>query len=345
MKRIAVVLYNLGGPDNPEAVQPFLFNLFSDPLILRQTRPIRWLLAKIISRRRTPVAKEIYSKIGGGSPILRETKKQAEALTLELCKDGYYRVFVAMRYWHPFAEECMKEVVDYNPEQVVLVPLYPQFSTTTTESFLRAWKETSKKIGFDITTTYVCCYPHQEGFIKTISSLLRTSLKEASGPPNNLKILFSAHGIPRKFVVDGDPYESHVKITVNAILQDLNIPDLDYVVCYQSRVGPVEWLRPYTDEVIIKAAKRGQTIIVVPVAFVSEHSETLVELDIEYRDLAIKHGAAGYVRTPAVGANMLFITGIAKMVREAARVRGVFCPGGLLCDKSCSACPINQAIT
>jgi len=345
MKRIAVVLYNLGGPDNPEAVKPFLFNLFNDPLILRQTAGIRWLLAKIISNRRTPVAKEIYSKIGGRSPILTETEKQAKALNLVLGQEGSYRVFIAMRYWHPFAEECLKEVIDYNPEQVILVPLYPQFSTTTTESFLRVWKCVTEKKGFDVGTTAICCYPRQEGFIKTISGLLQASLQKTSSAPNNRKILFSAHGIPKKFVVDGDPYESHVNLTVDAILQDLDMPDLDYTVCYQSRVGPVEWLRPYTDEVIIKAARKGQTIIVVPVAFVSEHSETLVELDIEYRDLAIRHGAAGYVRIPTVGVNTLFIAGIAQMVIEAVRARGVFCSGGLICAKDCPTCPINQAAT
>ena len=345
MRRIAVILYNLGGPDKLEAVQPFLFNLFNDPLILRQAAPIRWVLAKIISSRRTPVAKEIYSKIGGGSPILTETEKQAKALSLVLGQEGSYRVFIAMRYWHPFAEECLKEVIDYNPEQVILVPLYPQFSTTTTESFLRVWRGVVEKKGFDVSTTSICCYPRQEEFIKTISGLLQTSLQNAGGPPNKLKILFSAHGLPKKFVVDGDPYESHVNATVNAILQDLDMPDLDHTVCYQSRVGPIEWLRPYTDEVVIKAARKGQTIIVVPVAFVSEHSETLVELDIEYRDLAMKHGAAGYVRTPTVGANTLFIAGIAQMVREAVQARGAFCSGGLMCDIGCPACPINQAIT
>lgn len=345
MARIAIVLYNLGGPDKPEAVKPFLFNLFNDPLILRQPAPIRWLLAKIISGRRTPVAKEIYAKIGGGSPILKETEKQAGALNTELAKDGNFQVFVAMRYWHPFAEDCMREVLGYSPDQVILVPLYPQFSTTTTESFLRVWRGLGKKYAFDVVTKIICCYPRQAGFITTISNLLHTSLQEANGPPGNSKILFSAHGIPKKFVTDGDPYESHVNITVNAIVQDLNIPDLDYIVCYQSRVGPVEWLRPYTDQVIVEAAKEGQTIIVVPVAFVSEHSETLVELDIEYRDLAIKHGAAGYIRTPTVGINTPFISGIAKMVREAVRKKGPYLSGGSRCESDCAACPMNGAIT
>ncbi|MBD20063.1 MAG: ferrochelatase [Rhodospirillaceae bacterium] len=338
MERIAVVLYNLGGPDKPEAIQPFLFNLFNDPLILRLSPPIRWILAKIISSRRTPIAKEIYAKIGGGSPILEETRKQAWALQEELEKDGKFKVFVAMRYWRPFADECIDEVINFNPDSVILLPLYPQFSTTTTESFLRIWKKNCKKRGFDKSTASVCCYPQEAGFVKAVSELLKLSISEAEskGP---VKVLFSAHGIPKKFVVDGDPYESHVRATVGAVIDCLNIPNLNYEVCYQSRVGPIEWLRPYTDEVIIDTAQKGHSIVVVPIAFVSEHSETLVELDMEYLDLALDNGATAYIRTPTVGVNANFIFGLASIVREAVGVNDVIAPRELVCKKNCAACP------
>ena len=147
MARIAVVLYNLGGPDSLEAVRPFLFNLFNDPFIMRQPTPIRGLLAKFISSRRTPVAKEIYARIGGRSPILEETRKQADALMAALEGDDEYRTFIAMRYWKPFAEECASEVKSYDPDRIILLPLYPQFSTTTTASFLSVWEASAKKVG------------------------------------------------------------------------------------------------------------------------------------------------------------------------------------------------------
>ncbi|MBD84498.1 MAG: ferrochelatase [Acidiferrobacteraceae bacterium] len=343
MLRTAVVIYNLGGPDKLDSVEPFLFNLFNDPLILRQIAPIRWVLAKLISNRRTPVAKKIYEQIGGKSPILEETQKQASVLEKELKDDqsAEYRVFVAMRYWHPFVEECLKKVEEFSPNNIILLPLYPQFSTTTTESFLRAWRGTTRKKKIDIPTSAICCYPRQKNFIETTSHAIRKEIEKSSVHLADLKILFSAHGIPKKFVADGDPYQTHVTKTVAAIVDDLAIPNLDYITCYQSRVGPIEWLKPYTDTVILEAAKKEKTIMVVPVAFVSEHSETLVELDIEYRELAIKNGASDYIRIPTVGTNTDFIRGLAKIVKEAGNQSpGLTNVGGEPCDKSCVACPL-----
>ncbi len=343
MPRTAIVVYNLGGPDSPNAVQPFLFNLFNDPLILRQIAPVRWLLAKLISSRRAPVAKEIYARIGGRSSILPQTQAQAEALENNLKNDGECRVFIAMRYWHPFAEECLEEVINYAPDKIILVPLYPQFSTTTTESFLRIWGALARAKELKIPTTSLCCYPTEKGFVDTIAELARASIEEAGGILANPRVLFSAHGIPEKFVEAGDPYQSHVEMTVGAITEKLAIPDLDYVICYQSRVGPVEWLKPYTDELIIEVASQGRPIIVVPVAFVSEHSETLVELDLEYRDLAIEGGATTYIRTPTVGIQDKFIAGLAGVIRNLAGKSGNVAAMGLrICDESCNSCPLNS---
>ena len=342
MPRTAVVIYNLGGPDSPDAIQPFLFNLFSDPLILRQIAPVRWLLAKFISSRRAPVAREIYARIGGRSPIREETQAQVDALDKTLNKDGDFKVFMAMRYWHPFAEECLDDVVAYAPDEIILLPLYPQFSTTTTGSFLRVWKSLVLQRDIKTPTTSICCYPKEEGFINSVAELARVSIEEAGGLSANPKVLFSAHGIPKKFVETGDPYQSHVEMTVEAIVKILAIQDLDYIVCYQSRVGPVEWLKPYTDHVITEFSAQGRPIVVVPVAFVSEHSETLVELDIEYRDLALKNGASSYVRTPTVGICDGFIKGLAALVRKSLGKNSVISSEeSKVCDQSCVSCPLS----
>ena len=343
MQRTAVVIYNLGGPDKLESVKPFLFNLFNDPLILRQKAPIRWILAKLISNRRAPTAKKIYAQIGGKSPILEETEKQARALEKALRdeKSAEYRVFVAMRYWHPFAEECLNKIEEFAPNNIVLLPLYPQFSTSTTESFLRAWNAIIEEKKINIPTSAVCCYPKEKNFIDTTARAIREEIEKPGIPQTDLKILFSAHGIPKKFVVAGDPYQTHVEKTVTAIVDDLDIPNLDYVTCYQSRVGLVEWLKPYTDTAILDAANQGKAIMVVPVAFVSEHSETLVELDIEYRELALKNGASDYIRIPTVGTTPEFIRGLVAMVKRAGNQSGRYINvGGELCDRQCIACPL-----
>ena len=249
---------------------------------------------------------------------------------------------MAMRYWHPFAEECLDDVVAYAPDEIILLPLYPQFSTTTTESFLRVWKSLVDRRDIKTPTTSICCYPKEEGFINSVAELARVSIDDAGGLSANPKILFSAHGIPKKFVETGDPYQSHVEITVDTVVKKMAIQDLDYMVCYQSRVGPVEWLKPYTDHVITEFAAEGRPIVVVPIAFVSEHSETLVELDIEYRDLALKNGASTYVRTPTVGIRDGFIEGLATLVRKSLGKNSMISATGFkICDQSCVSCPLS----
>ncbi len=316
-KKTAVILFNLGGPDSLTAVQPFLFNLFSDPAIIRLPNPLRWLVAKLISTRRAPVAQEIYAKMGGRSPILPQTEAQARALENvlnESAEDGGFRVFIAMRYWHPFSDQTAKAVKDWGADRVVLLPLYPQFSTTTTASSLQDWTRAAKAAGLSVPTASIGCYSDEPGFVAAQTDLLRQALPaaEAKGP---VRILFSAHGLPKKVVTDGDPYQMQVERSVAAILTLLNRPEIDSRICYQSRVGPLEWIGPATDAEITQAAKDGRSIVVVPVAFVSEHSETLVELDIEYAELAQHNGAASYIRVPTVGIQPDFIAGLAGLVR------------------------------
>jgi protoporphyrin/coproporphyrin ferrochelatase len=319
-RRVAVVLLNLGGPDSPEAVQPFLRNLFSDPAILEVPDPLRWLLARVISTRRAPYAREVYAKIGGASPLLPNTEAQAAALERALGDVGA-KVFIAMRYWHPLTEATVAAVKQYGPTEVLLLPLYPQFSGTTTGSSVKRWREAARSAGFDVPTHVVCCYPEEPGFIAAAVDLILPRLVEAKhkGTP---RLLLSAHGLPKKTVARGDPYQAQVEQSARAIVDAIKAKapawgDLDHLVCYQSRVGPLEWLGPYTDAEIRCAAQEKRPIVIFPIAFVSEHSETLVELDIEYRHLAEGGGAPAYLRVPTVGDDPAFIRGLAGVVRKA----------------------------
>ncbi len=310
MTKTAVVLFNLGGPDKPEAIRPFLANLFNDPAIIGLPWPLRPLLASVISQRRDKEAREIYAKIGGKSPLLEETWDQARALQQRL--DEETRVFVAMRYWHPMAEETVVQVKDYGPDRIVLLPLYPQYSTTTTASSLKAWRRAAAAVGLDRPTRAVCCYPSEPGLIAAHVHLIEKALDEAGSNP--VRVLFSAHGLPEKVVKAGDPYQWQVEHTAAAIVSALGRPELDWVVCYQSRVGPLTWIGPATEDEVKRAGKDSIGIVLVPIAFVSEHSETLVELDMEYAQLARKHGVKTYLRVPALQTEPAFIDGLARLV-------------------------------
>lgn len=339
-RRLAVVLFNLGGPDSPSAVRPFLFNLFSDPAIIRLPQPLRWLVARLISGRREKTAQEIYGRLGGRSPILPLTEKQAAALTdaIEgLALDVEVRCFIAMRYWHPRAAETAKAVAEFAPDEVVLLPLYPQFSTTTTASSFAEWRRAAAKAGLTARTASICCYPVEQGWVQAQSLLIGKALEAMGETP--CRLLFSAHGLPKKVVEAGDPYQDQVEMTARAVVAALGRPDLDWTVSYQSRVGPLEWIGPYTDAEIGRAGSEGLALIVIPIAFVSEHSETLVELDIEYRELAEHAGVPRYIRVPAVGSEPAFIAGLARLV-ATARGTGATAPDGgvRICNASRSGC-------
>lgn len=345
MQRLAVVLFNLGGPDRPEAVEPFLFNLFSDPAILRLPGLLRRPLARLISRRRAPVAREIYAEMGGRSPIVPETEAQSAALQTALdarFPDGETRIFMAMRYWHPRASETVAAVKAFAPDEIVLLPLYPQFSTTTSASSLAEWRQEADHQDLRAPVRAVCCYPRAEGFLAAHRDLLTRALAEV---PETItpRVLFSAHGLPERVVRAGDPYQWQVEETVAGLLGGLDRPGLDSVICYQSRVGPLKWIGPSTEDEIVRAAEEGRGIVVVPIAFVSEHSETLVELDIEYRDLADKHGAPHYVRVPALGVTAPFIEALAGIVAAALDREGIMSDeGARVCPHTFGACPMQQ---
>jgi len=346
--KTAVVLFNLGGPDSLDAVEPFLFNLFSDPAIIRLPRLLRHFIAKQISRRRAPIAQEIYRQIGGKSPIVKQTKAQAEALEAALSDLGEVRVFIAMRYWNPRSDVTAIEVKCYAPDRVMLLPLYPQFSTTTTKSSLVDWYQAAKNIGLtspQITSSALCCYATSQGLIAAQSELIKPLLSAAvaRGP---VRLLLSAHGLPESIVKSGDPYAWQIEQTAAGIVDKLDIDGLDWRLCYQSRVGPMKWIGPSTDDEIKRAGIDSVALVVAPIAFVSEHSETLVELDIEYRELAQKSGVVAYDRVPAVGCHPAFINALADLTRQtlergAAKGDNMFShTDSRVCPKAHSGCPL-----
>jgi protoporphyrin/coproporphyrin ferrochelatase len=319
MVRRAVVLMNLGGPDSLRAVRPFLCNLFSDPAIIGLPAFLRLPLAWIIAARRAPVARRIYEQLGGASPLLANTEAQARALSVELGAE--YRCFIAMRYWHPLTAATVSAVKAWKPDEIILLPLYPQYSTTTTASSLAAWRCEARRQGLGGETRAIRSYPAAEGFIAAVAGLVAGTLAEADAAEKPLRLLFSAHGLPLKIVAAGDPYPGEIETTAAAVVSALARPGLDWLVCYQSRVGPLAWLGPSVEEELHRAGREGVEVVIAPISFVSEHSETLVELDRDYRRLAEACGVPAYRRVPTVGTDRRFIAALAGLVRGSAEPR------------------------
>ncbi|MCE2716420.1 MAG: ferrochelatase [Pseudomonadota bacterium] len=309
--KIAIVLANLGGPDSLGAVRPFLFNLFYDRAILRLPNPLRFFLALLISCAREKKARGIYFLLGGKSPLLQNTLAQARALKRSLEKDFDVLVVPVMRYWRPRARDVMDVLSAFNPDRVVFLPLYPQFSTTTTESSIKEWMSVAPQ--WAARTSVIDCYFANVNFIAAHQELIRPVLREASliGVP---RILFSAHGLPKKIVDGGDPYQKQIEATVALVMKKFE--GVDFSICYQSRVGLMEWIGPSLGGELKRAAQEGLLVVVVPISFVSEHSETLVELDIEFAEKAREWGVAFYGRVPAIGAHPLFVKCLNELVRS-----------------------------
>jgi ferrochelatase len=338
--RIAVVLFNLGGPDKLESVRPFLLNLFTDPAILRVPFFIRPVLARIIARARTAPATANYELLGGRSPLLELTREQAEALQgalREIMPGVTAQCFIAMRYWHPFSLEAAREVAAFKPDHVVLLPLYPQYSTTTSGSSLTAWREAAAQTGLVCPTTTLCCWYEEPGFAEATAAIIRTAYQKARAelaPEVQLRLLFSAHGLPEVIVRKGDPYQFQVERSAAALVKVLDLPALDWSICYQSRATPQQWLEPSTEAAIDKAIEDKVAVLIAPVAFVSDHSETLVELDVEYAEIAHEKGIAGYFRVPAQNSDTGFISALAGVIGGAV-AQGP----GLVRATGCAACP------
>jgi ferrochelatase len=329
-RRVAIILFNLGGPDSLAAVRPFLFNLFNDRAIIGAPQPLRFLLAQFISRAREKLAKANYALMGGSSPILRETQKQADVLEAAIAKrvsNVTFKCFPAMRYWRPHIPGTAKAAEAWGATDAILLPLYPQYSSTTTASSLRAWRKASK-----LPCSAICCYPASGKFAEAHASAILETWRGAGSPPHP-RLLFSAHGLPQRVIDKGDPYQWQVEQSVAAVRRLLP-SDWEMRTCYQSRVGPLKWLRPSTEEEIRAAARDGAGVILSPIAFVSEHVETLVELDIEYAQIAKRLGLPYYLRVPALGATPAFVDALADLAARALTT-----PGGLQSQTGGRLCP------
>ena len=336
----AIVLFNLGGPDNLENVEPFLFNLFNDPAILNLPTFLRYPLAKLISNRRAPVAKKIYQELGGSSPILKLTKEQSIALETKLNQtqaNDEYKCFIVMRCWNPRAKDVIKDVQLYAPNEVILMPLYPQYSAATSGSSIKEWKDVCKKNDYHVKTSTICCYPTDQNFINAHTEEIIKKIKNLK----NFKLIFSAHGLPEKNIKKGDPYQWQVEQSVKKIIENLNIENLDWILSYQSRVGPLKWIGPSTETIIIENSKIGKHIVLVPIAFVSEHSETLVELDIEYKEIADANGCKNYTRVPALGTNEDFIKAMSELIikKNEYKFSENLYPPKIQCPSNFKKCP------
>ncbi len=346
-RKVAVVLLNLGGPDQPPAIGPFLLNLFLDPAILRVPFVVRAVLARVIAHRRLRAARVNYALLGGSSPLLDVTRDQAITLQAGL-PDLQVRCFIAMRYWQPFSDATASAVRAWRADDVVLLPLYPQYSTTTTASSLAAWHDAAAKVGLAATTHTICCYATDPAFVASIAALVRAAYAQARSSlaeGTSLRVLFSAHGLPEKVISSGDPYQWQVGQTVAAVLAAWGEPEIDWAICYQSRATPVRWIEPSTIAEIERAARENVAVMLVPIAFVSEHTETLVELDIEYRHLADRLGVPGYFRVPTPNADTAFITALAEGVRRArASAVGLNShAGSRVCPQHFAGCPCRPS--
>lgn len=355
-KKIAVVLMNLGGPDSKENIKPFLFNFFMDKNIIRAPLPVRFILAKLISIRRSKrEAGESYGEIGDKSPLLENSTIQANLVEEHLNKSGVgeFKTFICMRYWHPMADEIAKGVQDYGADEVILLPLYPQFSTTTTRSSFQEWDKATKNIGLDVSTTRICCYPWDEGFIKSSAQNIVNVYEQAKIETGNIpRILLSAHGLPEKIIEEGDPYQWQCEQSAEKIIEEFvkitGIENPDWQICYQSRVGPLKWIGPSTEEALQKAANDKVGVVILPHAFTQEHVETLVEIEIEYRELAEEMGLHEFYRVPTVGVSAPFIEGLTKLVldnrgknKTLSDLNVPLCPDGF---KDCCMRQSNKAV-
>ncbi|MBF2057815.1 MAG: ferrochelatase [Cyanobacterium sp. T60_A2020_053] len=321
MDRTGVLLLNLGGPEKIEDVRPFLYNLFSDPEIIRL--PFPWLqkpLAWLISTLRSKKSQANYAEIGGGSPLLQITEAQAQALQIKLADQGEdIRVYVGMRYWHPFTEEAMAQIKADNIQKLVVLPLYPHFSISTSGSSFRVLEEMWKQDPQlqQIEYTLIPSWYDQENYLTSMADLIKQELEQFT-TPEKVHIFFSAHGVPKSYVTEaGDPYQEEIEKCTDLIMAHLNTNN-PHTLAYQSKVGPVEWLKPYTEDALIELGhKQIKDLLVVPISFVSEHIETLQEIDLEYREVAEEAGITNFKRVPAPNTHPEFINALYNLTVEA----------------------------
>jgi protoporphyrin/coproporphyrin ferrochelatase len=321
MGRVGVLLLNLGGPDEIDDVRPFLFNLFSDPEIIRLPSPLlQKPLAWLISTLRAKKSQENYLQIGGGSPLRKITEAQGRALQEKLSSVGQdAKVYIGMRYWHPFTEEAVASLKADGIDNLVILPLYPQFSISTSGSSFRILEEMWRRDPAlqKIRYTLVPSWYDNPNYLKAMVDLIEKELAKFA-EPDKAHIFFSAHGVPQSYVDEaGDPYQREIEECTRLIIETLNRPN-QYTLAYQSRVGPVEWLKPYTEDALKELGAEGiKDLLVIPISFVSEHIETLQEIDIEYRELAEESGIDNFQRVPALDTHPFFIESLADLVQQS----------------------------
>lgn len=325
-EKIGVVLFNLGGPDSLDAVEPFLYNLFQDPDIF--TFPfaslVRKPLAKFIAKRRAPKSRVYFEYMGGKSPILELTLQQADALEKKLnngSEDKNFKVVVAMRFWKPFTQDALQSLKNEGIEKVVLLPLYPQYSYTTTRSSEKEWDAQCKKKSLSFEkVSRVSDYHRHPLYIQVVATRIREGIARFPvEKQNQVHLLFSAHGIPLQEVAAGDPYEKQIIESVELIRKELG-NDYSHSLSYQSKVGPLKWLEPNTVATIEKLAAEGKKqILAVPISFVSDHSETLYELKKMYGELAVGLGVEQYELMPALNDQPIFIECLADCVLDSKK--------------------------
>ncbi len=279
---------------------------------------VRYFLAKMISKRRSKrEAGESYGELGDASPLLANSTEQVQALEalLNVEDSGEFKCFISMRYWHPMADEVVQHVRNWAPDEIMLLPLYPQFSTTTTRSSFESWDQACKKEKYDAPTTRICCYPWEEGFVEaSAANILKVYKKAEEETGKKPRVLFSAHGLPEKIIQQGDPYQWQCEQSAEKIAAMIDVENLDWQICYQSRVGPLKWIGPSTEEALQKAADDNVPVVILPHAFTQEHVETLVEIEVEYREEAEKMGLHDFYRVDTVGTSAPFIEGLADLV-------------------------------
>jgi len=331
--KTGVLLLNLGGPDSLEAVRPFLFNLFSDRDIIRLgpsflQKPIAWLISTFRSKKTIAM----YSQIGNKSPILELTTAQADALEKELNREGgnpdtetgiRFKVYIAMRYWHPFTKSTVDQILEDKVDRLIVLTLYPHYSKATTGSSVTDLKKHIQSKDLDV--KYINEWYDYPPYIDSLAELMAEEISTYEG--KDFHILFSAHSLPQSFIDEGDPYLDHIKITIERVLRRLgespyNYADLKYQLSFQSKTGPVKWLEPSTEEAIENISKSAcKNLFVVPISFVSDHIETLYEIDILYKELAEKHGIK-LRRCKALNTSEKFIHAMKQLVMDKVKEQG-----------------------
>ncbi|MCL1980571.1 MAG: ferrochelatase [Proteobacteria bacterium] len=312
-RKIGILLLNLGGPERLDEVRPFLFNLFSDRQIIRLGPAfLQKPIARFIARRRAPASMANYARIGGGSPILGKTEEQARSLEQALCRDGDFVVRPCMRYWHPRAKEALQEMALQGVRLIIALPLYPHYSFATTGSSLGDLRRTAARLGINIPIHEILAWPDEPAYVDCLAERILTKVRSFGG--KQIQVVYSAHSLPVQYIREGDPYVRHLQQTIAAIEARTAMAG---TLCYQSRSGPVEWLGPSLPEVITALAREGcANLLVVPISFVSDHVETLYEIDIQCREMAEGLGMR-FAATEGLNADPRFIAGLRNLVLAA----------------------------